>query len=443
MSRFPAPSLALSVMVVGLGLVACGDKDTKDDTGTIGGDGGVTDGGSDDDGGAGDSGEPELIHATVTGRVTVELYDSQTGDAVSWDDYDTFPFGPIFVAAYKERTEEGVRTLDHKGETVIVAPTASGDGDLYELPVTLAADGSVKLYAVLDWDGDTVIGTDEPRGVYPTLVEVTDEGTTEGIDITIVAPVNTGGGGCGAGTMSIRGEALVTSTWVDGNVAVMTLSASGEGPEHSTTIVPEPDGAGASGDYSLTSCADVGEKQLVGAWDSNGNGVFDPTDQWGTYLSKPDTDGNPITVGTGTLTGYDVYIPFGDGHGLSVYPFVSASGTLTWSEGGFDGLPAGTQIHAFALKYRPSGDVAVDDLEVYDFITWTEDDYAGKTELAWELGLPVNSVAFLWFYADTDADGIVNEFGEPVGSAGTDSNGRFPTGTSSTTGLEVELAPGD
>ncbi|RME28363.1 MAG: hypothetical protein D6798_02585 [Deltaproteobacteria bacterium] len=421
-------------------LVGCGDKDDDGDDGGVG-DGGVADDGGAADSGAGDSAEPEPIHGTVTGRITVELYDYQTGDAVSWDEYDSFPFGPIFVAAYKEVTDDkGETRLEYKGQTALLAPTPSSEGDEFEVNVTLQVEGNVHFYAALDWDRDTVIGSDEPRGVYPSAVAIEDGGTVEDVDMTIVAPVNTGGGSCEA-TTEIRGEALITSTWVDGDVAVMTTTVDGIGPIHSTRLTPTPDGAGASGNYVLTVCAGTGQNNLIGAWDSNGNEILDPADRWGTYLSAPDTDGNPITIGSTVLKDHLVQIPYGDAGGLSVYPFVSASGTLTWAGGSFDGLPAGTIIHALALKYRPSGDVAVADLEAYDQVTWTEAEFAGRTSLDWELGLPINSVAFLWFYADTDGDGVVNEVDEPVGSAGS-SDGRFPTGTTSSTGIEVELSTG-
>lgn len=453
MSALPAPrALVLLFSVSVLALAGCGDKD-DDDTGSAGGDdggstedgGSASDGGTEGDGGSSDGGEEEeMVRGTVTGRVYVELYDYSSGDAVSWEDYgETFPFGPIFVSAYKEATDDaGMLTLEYKGQTAIANPTPSEDGDAYEVPVTLAYEGNVHLYAALDWDRDTVIGTDEPRGVYPSMVEITDGGTAEGVDITIVAPVNTGGGSCGS-TMHVRGEAVLTSDWVDGDIAVMLLNTSGQGPYHSTRLTPISEGAGASGDYDLTSCAGYGDMNLVGAWDSNGNGIFDPMDMWGSYISSPDTDGNPVTIGSGTLDGYTVQIPFGDGDGLSVYPFVSASGTLSWAGGAFDALPAGSTVHAVALKYRPSGDVELASLEAYDHQEWGPSDYAGLSTLDWELALPVNSVAFLWFYADTDDDGIVNEHGEPVGSSGTDGNGRFPTGTSSTTDLAVELATAD
>lgn len=456
MRTLPAPRALALCCTLALGLSACGDKD--DDTGSTGSGGGSDDGGDDgvigededdDDGGSGsgDGGEEEdePVHGTVTGRVYVELYDYTTGDSVSWDDYGgTFPYGPIFIAAYKDGTDdEGAPTLDYKGQTAIALPTPNSEGDAFEVPVTLGVEGNVKLYAALDYDGDTVIGTDEPRGVYPATVKITDGGTAEGVEITIVAPVNVpGGGGCGSGVIDLRGEAILTSDWVDGDIAVMLLDTERQGPYHSTRVTPTSEGAGASSDYDLATCAGYGDMNLVGAWDSNGNGVFDPMDLWGSYVVDEVTDGNPVDVGLGVLDGLEVRIPFGSSEGLGVYPFITASGALTWSGGSFDGLPAGATVHAVALKYRPSGDVNLDELEAYDSQEWTSAEYAGKSSLDWELMLPVNSVAFLWFYVDADADGLVNEHGEPVGSAGS-TDGRFPTGTSSTSGLSVELATAD
>jgi len=430
-------------LALGLGLAAgsaCGDKDWDGDSGGTGGDAGATDdGGSSDDGGiADDTGEHPPIHATVTGHITVDLYDYSTGDAVSWDDYGTtFPFGPIFVAAYQQAGRDD--PLRYRGQTALLSPTAGADGDTYSLPVTLDESGNVRIYAALDWDGDTIIGSDEPRGFWPVELKVTDGGTISDVDITLTGAVNVPAGG-GCDVVQIQGDAVITHTWVDGDVAIMTTTTDGVGPIWSTRVTPTADGGGASAPYDLSVCASSGDEKLIGAWDSNGNGIFDPADTWGAYASEPDVDGNPITIGSGTLAGKDVQIPLGDdADNLGVYPFVYASGTVSWSGGAFDGLPAGTVIHGLALKYRPWGDLTLTSLDTYDTVTFEPKDYAGKSSLDWDLLLPSNSVAFVWFYADTDADGILNEAGEAIGSIGTDSNGRLPTGTASSDGYGIVM----
>ena len=439
MLRRIAPGALFSTLVFASPLLACGDKD--DDGG--GDDGTITDGGTDGgttDGGTTDGGttEPEPINATISGTVRVQLYDYQTGDEVSWEDYgDTFPFGGIFVGAYEQPERGG--PLNYRGDTSINPPSASADGDAYSMPVQMDEDGTVRVYAALDWDDDRVIGTDEPRGLWTSELEITDGAALSDIDLTIVAPVNVGGGG-GCDVMEIRGEILLTATWADGDVAAMTTTVDGEGPLYTAISTPTVDGGGASADYTLTSCANEGERRLVGVWDKNGNDLFDPTDMWGSYVSETDVDGNPIDVGSATLSGHDIQIPFGDGAGLGIVPFVTVGGDLTWSGGAFDDLPDGTTIYAMALKFRPEGETVVADTEAYDMLTWEAGDYAGLSSLPWEILVPANSVVFLWFDADVDGDGVVNEAFEPVGSLGTDTDGRFPTGTSNSDGYSVELA---
>ena len=446
MLRRLAPGAIFSAALIGSPMFACGDKDPGGGDGTVA-DGGSTDGGSTiggTDGGATDGGttdggttEPEPITATISGRVRVQLYDYTTGAQVNWEDYGpTFPFGDIFIGAYEQEGRDS--PLRYHGDSAILDPTPALDGDPYTLPVTMDADGTVRVFAALDWDADRVVGTDEPRGMSTVELEITDGASFKDVDLTIVAPVNvTGGGGCD--TMQIQGDIVLTSTWVDGDVAAMTTWTDGTGPLYVATATPSVDGGGASAPYALTSCASLGPVNLIGAWDRNGNGLFDPTDLWGTYTTSTDVDGNPVEIGTSALAGYDIQIPFGDGEGLSIVPFVTASGTLGWSTGSLQDMPEGTVLHAMALKFRPEGEVEVDELETYDHQVWEPADYKGRDTVEWELLMPANSVAFLWFYADTDADGLVNEAFEPVGSQGTDADGRFPTGTTSSEGYSVVL----
>ncbi|MCK6502021.1 hypothetical protein L6R53_01220 [Myxococcota bacterium] len=451
MLRRLAPGALFSLSLVVAPFSACGDKDPGGGDGTVtdggsadgggvdgGTTGGTTDGGT-GDGGTGDGGtdEPDPVLGTISGRVRVQLYDATTGDQVSWKEYGTtFPFGGIFVGAYQQEGRDA--PLRYRGDTAITGPSADEAGDAYSLPVSLEEDGTVRVYAALDWNGDRVVGTDEPRGVWSAELEITEGALHEDIDLTIVAPVYvTGGGGCD--TMSIAGDVVLTSTWVDGEVAAMTTWTDGSGPLYVTTATPTPDGGGASAPYTLTSCASLGEVNLVGAWDKNGNGLFEPTDLWGTYIAKPDVDGNPVSIGTGSLSGYDIQIPFGEGQGLSIVPFVTAAGTLGYSSGSLQDLPEGAVLHAMALKFRPEGEISVDEIEAYDHQVWQPEDYAGLDSVEWELLVPANSVTFLWFYADIDADGVLNEHAEPVGSQGTDEDGRFPTGTTSTDGYNVTL----
>jgi hypothetical protein len=77
---------------------------------------------------------------------------------------------------------------------------------------------------------------------------------------------------------------------------------------------------------------------------------------------------------------------------------------------------------------------------VYDIDTFEWSDITGQTSKDFALVVPADTIVYLWAYADTDADGFVNEVGDPVSVAGEDENGRFPTGTTSVGGVALELA---
>ena len=46
---------------------------------------------------------------------------------------------------------------------------------------------------------------------------------------------------------------------------------------------------------------------------------------------------------------------------------------------------------------------------------------------------------YLWSFADTDGDGVLNEPGEPVAAGGGESSGRLPTGGSGASGISLSL----
>lgn len=432
--------VALATLTLGTLGVACGDKeeggeDTSADSGAI--DGG-DDSGEDDD----DDDGPEEITGTVSGTVTVQLYESGDDgerDELSWADseyYDdgtiNWPFGNIYVGAY--HTNDGGNDV-YVGSTVIGSPD---DSNPYTLDYTAQGDQSVWVYASIDMYGDTIVGSGDPRGVYPIEVPLTDGDAITGVDITILATHRSSGGGCD--TVSITGDARVTVSYASGNVATMVVDQNGAGPYVSTIDTPTATATGAEAAYGLTSCQSYGAMNIVGAWDSNDDGMFAPDDTWGSYVVSG-ADANPLTIGATDLSGIDVEIPFGDGPGVSVVPFVTLSGDVSVAGGAFDDLPAGTTVYVAALKYRPTGgfDITTSDA-IYDMDTFEWPDLTGESAKSFSLTVPAGTVAYLWAYADVDVDGNVNESGEPVASGGIDDNGRVELGTSSQGGLALELA---
>ncbi len=435
-------------ILLGLGLITfagCGDKSddetgdptVEDDTGTDdGGDEGGDDGGGDD--GGGDDGGDEDITGDVSGVVTVQLY--QAGDdgereELSWEDGTDgeFIFGKIFVSAYYEN-DDGEQV--YITQTVIDEPT-TGDNE-YELDIQLEGDQEVFVYAVLDYYQDSIVGSNEPKGVYPHGIDFEDGTDYDEADIEILSPIySSGGGSCDYS--SLDGDVDLTATWVDGDVYTMLLNTAGEGPLHSTVDTPTASGGGGEASYDLTTCSAYGEVNLIGAWDSNGNGMADPLDKWGTYVDDG-ADGNPIDVST-DLSDYTVQIPFGDGGpGISLVPFVRLSGTVNVADGTFDDLDPGTEVYVTALKYKPNGEFDITDLSIaYDADSYSWSDLTGQTEVPFTVVVPSNTVVYLWAFADSDADGEVNESGDYVASGGEES-GKVATGTTNSSGIELSLS---
>ncbi len=75
---------------------------------------------------------------------------------------------------------------------------------------------------------------------------------------------------------------IVTTSYAGGDASVMLLDTEGNGPYNSSWSVLEESGGGAAGPYSMTFCDNPSQMNLVGAYDSNFNGIIDPAgDTWG------------------------------------------------------------------------------------------------------------------------------------------------------------------
>lgn len=438
--RSPGLFLIGTLVLIG-SLTSCFDKE---DGGT--GEGGTTTGddgtSGDDDGTGGDDGGTDTddeVNADVSGLITVTLYTSgEDGEReeLSWEDYSNgvWAFGNIFVGAYFDDEESGNRT--YVGSTVIDSPSV--DGNEYSIPIQMEGEHEVYVYAVVDWYQDGVVGSNEPTGVYPHSLEVENGSSFGDVDIAVLAPPYTGGGGCD--TLDISGDIDVTISWTDGDAWAMMLDTNNEGPYHTSMNALAVSGGGANAAYDLYSCTGYGDMNLIGAWDTNGNGMADPLDKWGSYVNSSGEDGNPISVSSSNLSGYDIQIPFGDASGPSIVPFVRLSGSVSVKDGSFDDLPAGSSLYVTALKYRPDGDLPLEDLEdAYDTSTTTWDELTGQSSVDFSLTVPANTVVYMWAYSDS-GDNVLNGPDDWVAAGGSDSNGKVSTGTTSTSGYALGLS---
>ena len=387
------------------------------------------------------------FHAIIQGTVTISLYTiDEDGEYIysDWDSYNgQYPFGPNFVAAYY--AEDG-REI-YVDQVSITNPSI--DGDKFEFEIHEDDVSGIRVYAASDYWDDGIVGTADPIGNYPDVIydpDTSDDyNIITGVDINILVPYwdgSTGGTGWGDGSGYgyydggswdtscnvgvLTGEVIITTSYAGGDASAMLLDTEGNGPYNSVWTTLNESGGGAVGDYSMTFCDDPSQMNLVGAYDSNFNGIIDPAgDTWGVFVSEG-LSGNPVELYPGTIEA-DIQIPYGDYDGLDLTPFVRISGVVnTLVE-----LPETTSIYIGALKYRPTSDVNVSDLaDGYDYEAFNPSEVQND-ELEYEMIVPANTVTYLWAYADVDNDGRINEAGEPVSSAGDDENGRMSTGDSS------------
>ena len=415
------------------------------DTGESGGDDSVppTDDSSSTDDSHQESQPADPIQATITGHLRLVLTTTdEAGDVVekpwleafpSFTTTNGYPYGGAFIGAYEDIGND----LElFRGSTAVSSPDVV-NGNSYSITVTMPAEGPVRVYAAVDAPyKDGIIATFEPSAIWPDELALTDGAVVNDVDLTIQIPWDGsdglgggGGGGGDCGGVDISGMVTVTQSWGAGQVAALLYDTNNNGPYKANIYDPSPITGGAESPYSLATCEDAGSYNLLGAWDSNYNGLIDPADRWGAYISAPDTNGNPITLSNVDLTGYEIQVPFGD-VAPNVVPFVAIHGELS-SDIGFDQYPAGSTVFVASLKYKPQPDSSINAMKTsaYD---WAEFDAAALqaapmgTTLPYSLVVPANSITYVWAFVDTNNNGVANETLEPV--AGTN---KMATGTQS------------
>ena len=438
------------------GLSACTSKNSEDgvrDSGGagVGGGGGDGIGGSEAGGTGGDDG-PEPM--TIRGAIRVQLYrDNEDGDAefISWEEsgYEgSFPFGAYFVGAIAERTDIGGK-YRYIGSTSVFENFPEGSEYTIKVSEEENTSGTFRLFAALDHYGDNVIHSADPIGLHGEEFTLSAGDELSGMDITVLVPWedfgglsagefagDTGGSArdCSDG-ISVTGPVDITlgSTTVNGLVWFENMDK--EGPLDWTWFEAIPDDEGnIRADYDLQTCKNQGPMRLMGAYDSNVNGLIDPEDLLGTYAPSRDTNGNPVTVASYDMQDMRVQIPiFEVDSGVNVVPFVSLSGNVSVGGGTFDDLPPGSEVVVASLRRRPQGAIEIATIEedAYDIARYEWPDLQGQTSVPYDLTVPSNTLMYLWAFADTDASGAVNETGEPIASGGIDDNGRVQTDTSS------------
>lgn len=396
-----------------------------------------------------DSGEsgPGPLEGRISGTVTVELYveneDGEREFITMKEAYDgLYPYGPVFVTATTS-SEEG--PLQHHGSAVILEPTVGGDA--YTLDVYGTEGAPITVYGALDVDGDGTIHSADPTGLHPHELDFETGTVLTDIDLSIVVAYDPelvgqqqewqGGqdGGQGCTDLIVQGPVDVLNRGDATRGVAMLVDSNGSGPVDWVWFDVSPKGEGGVSEYTIPACANLGELLLVGAIDSNGNEVIDPEDTWGAVADLEGSDLNPVRVGTQDLLDQRIQIPTGDGSSpLDLVPFVRLGGTVSMQKGSFDDLEVGSTVYVAALKYRLGFDLNINSFETlaYDYQMYEWPDLTGKSVVDFSLGVPADTVVYLWAFADEDLDGIVNESGERVAPGGADGEGTYSTGSSDT-----------
>lgn len=369
---------------------------------------------------------------TVRGTITFDLYTYDESGAliyVDWADYygDQFPFGSVFVSGY---TVDVDGTETWYASDVIADPSPTGDD--YELEFGFDTDTEVYIYAALDYWGEGLIAPYEPSDVYPEMVLVSPDGETEDIDITLIVPYYdfsaTGGYWDPDLWVLISGAATVTEQLGGACCMALVYDTTGYGPYGYASFTPTETAGGAEGTYAVYAPKGMGESQLLGACDANLNSLLEPSDWWGGYSTDGDEITN-VTIGTEAMTDHEIQIPLG----VETRPPITYSGNVLLDELTMAQVTDSNRLYITAQKYRPTGSfdpVGSGRTHDYDVYTGTEITEGNR----YSLTLPSNVVAYLWACLDTDADGTVNEAGEPCGQPTLD--GRLATGSVSTRAID-------
>jgi hypothetical protein len=392
-----------------------------------------------DDGDGGDGGTdvpppPARLSGTVTVLPTAK---DGTGAVVEldWADVGDYPYGGIWVDAFTVGRGGKPRYV---AQTALLDPTTGANPWSLDLP-----DGTVYLQAVLDEANDRIIGIAEPSTLWHERLEVrdgvvygADGDPVEDLDLYVSVPTSLddhagaggddggdGGGGGGGrpgggedggedadpGDVSvlIAGDATLGRAAGE-DCAAMLFSANHYGPYYWSFYQLED---AAKPTWSMEVLANSGPMPLSTVCDANWNGLLDPADAWGAWMTGKGPR-NPLQIGDRDQTDLRVQAPLA-GAFTTAEPLVTLSGVVT-DPMGFEGYPAGAVLYIVAQRGGGVADLAALDHEY----AWTKvSDPAGRA-LPFALTVPAWKETTLWTWVDLDGDGVLNEVGEPGGASG-------------------------
>jgi hypothetical protein len=369
------PVLLLSpFLLVGLYCVPIPDSDGDTAVGDTGHDEGTTST-HDDTGGS----EVAGFDGYINGTVRVGLYDyNENCELVmrEWDADDAWPFGGIWVYAFSE-DGSGDETY-HDTETFLTPDVLGND---YSLRVLTTETESVLVGATLDFNGDRILGTSEPVGLYPDKISASGGQTVVGVDITILAywnPVSgddcspdgsggsgSGGGGGSGGSGSGGGDGSGGSSSDDGGGSTGDGSGSdGSGSDGSGSgeggVGEGGDGVGSDGDDGTTTIA--GDILITEAYAAGeAAAMLMTTANEGPLIS---TIVQPVADGGGAVAAYELTTTYAYGVSNLMGCWDSNFNMLFDGEDQCGGIISEPGVDANPIDVAPPEDLVPADIEI-------------------------------------------------------------------------------
>ncbi len=424
--------------------------------------------------------EPCCTDVTLTGTVELALrsYDEQ-GDLVRvpWEDScfgEVWPHGSILVAAWDGDTE----APSWMASDTIHDPAVDSSMNAFSIHVDDSGGRRIRVAAFLDKWFDNVVGTPDPVADFGTWIELPGDATTVvDIDVVIDTPYWCGGDvhgvcadcppswsggynvgwadhgwtwlsdGCCEQVIEVAGDLRVDVPY-DGTGQDVMASFMEPGSGNPWFIKPDAlvsgDDSGADASFAFSPCANTGTMAGYGAWDQDGNGLWDPLDPWGALVDDHGESLGSVEFADQDIEGLEILIPHDQGP-LPVFPVVTLAGELRLTAGSFDELlmdAPDAHICLAALRWAVEEPLSVEELAQHRGPHCFEpEELVGRQALAFALEVPGHSPVQLRAWLDRDHDEQLGEPDEATAWPAGTTNGLIEAGDEDLDGLIIELDP--
>lgn len=384
---------------------------------------------------------PAVLHVDV---YLVPVFHERIGDGLferrelEWTEVDAsgYPYGPLYVAL----TEELGATSSPLAHRILSSVPSDPKNDPAELDIEVQELAGHRVYvaAVADRWADRVVSSRDSLGFDPRPIDLAPYSENEAL-IFVDVELGWDGNGwipteyCRSAVLpgciveaDLEGEIRLQDSQVSVGIApsvVGLYTADGAIGPMEATLPGELDGEVPEQPLPwalhirVPPCGDGGFG-LFGAWDSNGNGLIEPDDEWGTLWSADGGFDPTLVVSHGDwLTGLDIRLPWDGAVPPFGRPYQRIAGTIDTDETfSFAELEPTDTLHVMALR-EPASHLpgcALADAVTHGF-AWDHRSFPAAeltdSPLQFELRAPWD--AYVHVFAGVEADdngGISDEY---------------------------------